>query len=85
MRRQVGTDPRRPGAVAQIVDLAFPFSLHEQAPFVSRGVPAVTITTGDARPRAPERDTLAVLDQARQGDLGPHSQAQLGSREHSAG
>ncbi|MGH3014653.1 MAG: M28 family peptidase [Gaiellaceae bacterium] len=84
VRRQVGTDPRRPGAVAQIVDLAFPFSLHEQAPFVSRGVPAVTITTGGARPRAPERDTLAGLDEDRLGELGRASQALLGSLDQAA-
>ena len=84
VRRQVGSDPRRPGAVAQIVDLAFPFSLRGQAPFVSRGVPAVTITTGDARPRAPEGDTLAALDEGRLGELGRASQALLGSLDQAA-
>lgn len=35
----------------QLLDLAFPFSLYEQAPFVARGIPAVTLTTaGDRRP-----------------------------------
>ena len=48
---QAGSEPNRPGALAQLVDLAFPFSFYEQAPFVSRGVPAVTVTTGGSRPR----------------------------------
>jgi hypothetical protein len=40
----------RPSALDQLVSLAFPFSAYEQAPFVTAGVPAVTITTAHARP-----------------------------------
>jgi peptidase M28-like protein len=40
----------RPGALDQLMSLAFPFSAYEQAPFTSNGIPAVTITTGRARP-----------------------------------
>ncbi|HEY4977096.1 MAG TPA: M28 family peptidase [Gaiellaceae bacterium] len=48
----------QPGAVSthtsplhQLLNLAFPFSLYEQAPFVARGIPAITLTTaGDRRP-----------------------------------
>ena len=43
-----GFQPRpiaaRPSAFDQLVSLAFPFSAYEHAPFVSAGVPAVTIT-----------------------------------------
>ena len=42
----------RPGALDQLLSLAFPFSMYEQAPFVSRGIPAVTVTTARARPPA---------------------------------
>jgi hypothetical protein len=84
VRSQVGSDPNRPSALAQIVDLAFPFSLHEQAPFVSRGVPAVTITTGSYRPARPEQDTLAGVDAERLGELGRASQALLGSLDQAA-
>jgi Peptidase family M28 len=84
VRRQVGVEPQRPGAVAQIVDLAFPFGLQEQAPFVSHGVPAVTITTGGARPRAPEEDTLAGLHAGRLGELGRAAQDVLGSLDQAA-
>ena len=45
----------RPGALDQLVSLAFPFNAYEQAPFVSAGIPAVTITTGRARPAAASR------------------------------
>jgi hypothetical protein len=47
---ETGVEPGRTRALWQLVDLAFPFSLHEQAPFVARGVPAVTITTAGDRP-----------------------------------
>ena len=44
-----GGEPARPSGVQQLLDLGFPFSPYEQAPFVSRGIPAVTVTTGNAR------------------------------------
>jgi peptidase M28-like protein len=84
VRSQAGVDPSRPGALSQVIDLAFPFSLYEQAPFVTRGVPAVTITTGSARPRAPVGDTLANLDRERFGELGRAAQALLGSLDEAA-
>ena len=65
-------------------DLSFPFSFYEQAPFVSRGVPAVTITTGTSRPRSPEGDTLAALNGERLGELGLASQSLLGSLDEAA-
>jgi hypothetical protein len=40
----------RPSAVDQLFNLAFPFNAYEQAPFVSKGIPAVTLTTAGARP-----------------------------------
>jgi hypothetical protein len=81
---QTGADPHRPGAVAQLVDLAFPFSFYEQAPFVSRGVPAVTITTNGSRPRSPEGDTPADLAPARIGELGRAAQMLITSIDESA-
>ena len=42
-----------PAALSQLVDLAFPFSLYEHAPFVARGIPAITLTTV-GRPAAPQ-------------------------------
>jgi hypothetical protein len=52
LQRQPGTSSARPSALDQLVGLAFPFSAYEQAPFVSAGIPAVTVTTGRARPDA---------------------------------
>ncbi len=43
-------EPARPSALQQLVSLGFPFDPYEQAPFVSRGIPAVTMTTAAARP-----------------------------------
>jgi MFS family permease len=81
---QSGLEPRRPGALAQLVDLAFPFSFYEQAPFVSRGVPAITVTTGGSRPRSPEGDTLGNLDEERLGELGRAAQVLVSSLDESA-
>jgi hypothetical protein len=43
-------EPSRPSGLQQLVALGFPFNPYEQAPFVSRGIPAVTVTTAGARP-----------------------------------
>lgn len=84
IRAQTGLEPTRPGALAQLVDLAFPFSFYEQAPFVSLGVPAITLTTGNSRPRPPEGDALAALSPERLGELGLASQSLLGSLDEAA-
>lgn len=84
IHEQAGVDPERPGPFAQLIDLAFPFSLYEQAPFVTRGVPAVTFTTGGSRPRPPEGDTLAEIDRERLGELGRAAQSLLGSLDEAA-
>ena len=69
------TIPGRPSVFAQVIDLAFPFTLNEQGPFVARGIPAVTITSGrDERPPRPETDTLEALDADQLGVLGTASQ-----------
>lgn len=81
---QAGAEPTRPGALAQLVDLAFPFSFYEQAPFVSRGVPAVTVTTGSGRPRPSEEDTSANLDEQRLGELGRATQLLVSTLDESA-
>jgi MFS family permease len=43
-------EPSRASGLQQLMSLAFPFDPYEQAPFVSRGIPAVTVTTAGARP-----------------------------------
>src|SRR5438874_183084 len=38
---QIGRRPARASLLRQLVDLAFPFSLYEQAPFIANGIGAV--------------------------------------------
>jgi hypothetical protein len=76
--------PERPGAGAQLIDLAFPFTLYEQGPFIARGTPAVTITTAGVRPDPATGDTIASLDAATLDELGRSAQALLGSLDAAA-
>jgi hypothetical protein len=56
-------------AFHQLLDLAFPFSLYEQAPFIARGTPAIALTT--ARDRPPDSAAgSSTLDGARLGAIG---------------
>jgi hypothetical protein len=69
-----GSDPRRPSTIRQLVDLGFPYSRYEQAPFVTRGIPAVTITTAGDRPRSGALDDAARLRATRLGQIGRATQ-----------
>jgi hypothetical protein len=79
------TTPARAGAGVQLLGLGFPVAFGEQAPFVARGIPALTITTGDgpARPVPAVTDTVARLEDPaaveRLGELGRASQSLVGS------
>jgi Peptidase family M28 len=77
--QRVGAEPRRTSAGGQMIDLAFPFSLYEQAPLVGRGIPAITLTTSGPRPPRPETDTLDRLNDRRVGQAGRAAEAILGS------
>jgi hypothetical protein len=79
IEQRTGSEPRRVTALGQLIDLAFPFSFYEQAPFVGRGVPAVTLTTAGERPPEPGRDTLGVLVGRRIGQAGVAAEGILGS------
>jgi hypothetical protein len=72
---ETGRAPRRPSTLHQLLDLGLPFSLYEQAPFLARGIPALTITT--ARDRAPDAasDTTTRLDARRFGQVGDAAQS----------
>jgi hypothetical protein len=70
-------EPTRPSAFAQLIDLAFPFSLYEHALFVGRGVPAVTLTTAGARPPPAFGDDR--VNAQRLGEVGGSAHALLGS------
>ncbi len=81
---ETGEEPRHAGAIAQLVDLGFPFSLYEQAPFVARGLPAVTLTTGPERPPPSLFDSPARLDGRRLAELGRSAQQLLVSLDQGA-
>src|SRR5581483_9783794 len=63
-------EPSRPSGFQQLLSLAFPFSAYEQAPFVSRGIPAVTVTTGSTRPPTSSPHRLEQLDITHLGQIG---------------
>ena len=79
VEQRIGTEPRRASALGQLIDLAFPFSNYEQAPFVGDGIPAVTLTTGDERPPRPRTDTLDAVIGRRIGQAGAAAEGILGS------
>jgi hypothetical protein len=72
-----GSRPHRPTALAQLIDLAFPFTLYEQGPLLERGLPALTLTSGGERPPAGFTDQPKRLDAVRLGQLGGAAQQLL--------
>ena len=80
LAEEAGGDPSRPSGLQQLLGLAFPFDLYEQAPFVSRGIPAVTVTTAGARP--PKTSTRAErLDVRHLGVIGLAAQDTVDAME----
>lgn len=79
VREYTGQEPTRPGALEQLLDLAFPFSLYEQAPFVGRGTAAITLSTAGDRPPSPFEDVPEQLDAGRLDSLGHAAEALIGS------
>lgn len=75
LAEETGSTPEVPGALAQLVDLAFPFSLTEQYPFLAAHIPALTVTTEgsradeDARPRRLDAVALGRVGRAAEGLL----------------
>src|SRR3954454_11247101 len=80
---QGGDLPRRPSALRQLLDLAFPFSAYEQAPFLARGISAVALTSAGDRPPSEVGDTPGFLQtpksRARLGEVGRSAQQLLAS------
>ncbi len=81
LARELGFEPSRASTARQLIDLAFPFSLYEQAPFVARAVPAVTVTTGPDRPAAGFGDTPERLSLVRLGQIGRATQNTIDALE----
>ena len=82
--RQTGRGPSRPSVVRQLIDLGFPFSPWEQAPFISRGIPAVTLTTVGDRPPVTADDTAGRLNATRLGQIARAAQDLLGTLDQGA-
>jgi len=74
----------RPSAAAQLLDLAFPFTLYAQGTFIARGIPAITLTSASSRPPPPTGDTAPNLDTVRLDQLGRSAQVLLGSLDQAA-
>jgi hypothetical protein len=80
LTEQLGRAPEWPSAGRQLLDLAFPFSLSEQAAFVGRGIPAVTITSQSEPPPPALADTeLRPAGLARLGQIGSAAQTLIGA------
>ena len=76
---QTGRLPARAGALRQLIDLGFPFSLYEQAPFLAHGIAAVTLTTAGDKPPNPVSDTADTLRVDRLTQVGRAAQDSLGT------
>jgi hypothetical protein len=74
-----GRPPAQPGALDQLVALGFPFNAYEQAPLVSAGIPAVTVTSALARP--PDLSRARTLHVATLTHVGLATQATIDALE----
>ena len=74
---QAGRRPAHAGMLAQLVDLAFPFTLGEQGPLLAHGMPALTLTSGGERPPSAFSDRPTELDGVRLAQLGRSAQQLL--------
>jgi hypothetical protein len=81
---QAQTTPLRPNALSQLIDLAFPFSLYGQSPFIAQGTPAVTLSTAGPRTPPAAGDTIVALNQEHMDQLGRSAQVLLGSLDSAA-
>ena len=63
LAEQTGVEPTLAARASRSsLDLAFPLSLYEQAPFVAHGVAAVALTSGGDRPPPAFGDTPDRLE-----------------------
>jgi len=76
---QTGARATRAGFGGQLLDLAFPYTLYEQGPFVARGIPALTLTTAGERPPEAFSDRRSLLAQGRLDAMGRSAQDLIGS------
>ena len=81
LARETGSDPDRASGLRQLIDLGFPFSPYEQAPFVTRGIPAVTVTSAGDRPPGGLGPPRERLNLTRLGQVGRATQDAIDAME----
>jgi hypothetical protein len=81
LAQEGGGEPARPSGLQQLVSLGFPFDPYEQAPFVSLGIPAVTVTTAGARPPDAPGHRAKRLDVGHLGTVGLAAQDTVDAME----
>jgi hypothetical protein len=79
MLEQTGFGPERPSALRQLLDLGFPFSFYEQAPFLGHGISAITLTSAGDRPPSVYDDLVGKIRPGRLGQIGRSAQQLLAS------
>jgi hypothetical protein len=79
--KEGNAEPSRPSGLQQLVSLGFPFDPYEQASFVSRSIPAVTITTAGARPLDTRERRTGKLDVRQLGVVGLAAQDAVDAME----
>jgi peptidase M28-like protein len=61
LKDQAGVSVSRPGTLEQLIRLAVPSGVGEQAPLIDRGIPAVALSSTGELPPDPSADTLDSL------------------------
>jgi len=84
IQEQTGALPRRPSSFAQLLDLAFPFTLYEQGPVLAKGLGAVTLTTAGDQPPPAFTDTPGRINGGRLAQIGRSSQELLRALDQGA-
>ena len=84
IQEQTGALPRHPSGFAQLLDLAFPFTLYEHGPLLAHGLGALTITTAGERPPPSFSDTPGRVNGARLAGVGRSAQELLRALDEGA-
>lgn len=82
---QVGSAPRLPTPLRQLVDLGIPFGFGEQAPFLGSHASAIRLTTTDDTGQSDAVDRPGRLNERLVGQLGAAAQNLLGSLDSAGG
>jgi hypothetical protein len=84
LQEQTGVQPRRASAFSQLLDLAFPFTLYEQGPLLTRGIAALTVTTASDRRPVSFSDTPERINGGRLAQVGRATQELLRALDQGA-